>query len=374
MSRSPESANFVVQYANPDKGFVSTCQPASLFENHVVPDFTIAEELTLVTDYKELKKQGLSGVLHIVFRGSLTGLSVEDSIPQSMKSEGFYDQLHIFTPNDLLHPRFRTYLDTHPDYSISIEKNGTISAEIEKRLSNALKNRVGIILGGGPGHPEDSVYKPVIYALNNTAKNGTPIAGICLGQQLLGTMLHAMGKSEQVQEGIYELGSQVESITQEGKNHLLFKAFGDSIVVVHVNEFHWNPNNLPDTTILTRNARGEPSAITFPLDSSGQAITWQGHPEFPMKGNEHERTFEVEGKKITIPEGISPAYAGMVQFFVGSENRFRQFKDIYKMTREDLQNLVDARRLPAHPGKTFYGRIFQHFSNKRLYPERMANS
>ncbi len=341
-------------------------QPVNLFENQRLPRVSEDDSIGLLTDLQELERQGLDGVVHLVFRGTLTGLSVENSIPQNVKNQNLYQQLHILSPHDRIDPLHKLYIDTHPDNVVYVNEDGTISSEMQNRLATHLDHKVGIILGGGPGHPQEKIYTPVIKAVEAQAKQGTPLTGICLGHQLINEMNSPVTNSANFDQGSFEIGSQVEQITPEGQLHPIFQDMGNSVVVVHVNEYRSTYIDVDNAIVLTLNAEGKPSAQILSLAMEGQALTWQAHPEFPMKGIIDERSFEISGISVKISQNTSIPYAGLVQYYLASEERLQKFTKEYGLQPGNIQELLDPQRLKDHSGPLFYHRILKYMAKFQL--------
>lgn len=357
-------------------------QPPDIFSNNAhAPEFSVGEISDLNANFAELGKQGLGGVLHVIFRKSWTGASLAECIPLSIREE-HYQQLHILTHDDLKTigsvPPHQQYLQGHPDNYVVIGENGSISQSMWRRLTSMMHDRVGIILGGGPGHPADLVYKPILRAIKIPLLSGTPVSGICLGHEMITELLHRQRSVGQgVQGGYYELGSAVEKTTDLGKRHSVFSRFGEVVTVVHVNQYHAEyGQSLDCLNILATNAFGAPSAVEIKLALAGQALSWQAHPEFSMGGEgtgclTQDRTFAINGYRITIPKGTSIAYAGLVEHFVGSN--FDSLHNKYGLTIADVKNLVHPQRMVRRLGERFYGPLLSWMTKFRLDNQSKRN-
>lgn len=137
-------------------------------DNSHVSEFTASEKRALIENLGELKKMGLNGILHIVHRGSPTGILVQNSIPREIINRGFYHQLHyVTTRDDIFHnPAYRDYVNANRTCVIIVGEDGSISDRDQTQIRALLRDNVGIILGGGPGSPKDAAYRPLLTALD----------------------------------------------------------------------------------------------------------------------------------------------------------------------------------------------------------------
>lgn len=349
-------------------------QDLNLFnDNFHVRPFTVNEDYELLGHLYELSLQKKGKIAHFVFRGSLTGLSLEDSLPESVRR--FYQQIHFGMDDDLKeaakYPQYKEHLK-NPANRVVIDNNGGIDQSEYQNLVVALKNRSAIILGGGPGHPRDRFYRSFNLALEREVVMGATLIGICLGHQMIFNILGEVSKSygskkvSEVAGGYNEIGSQMEQVTEEGKNHPVFGRFGDMVNVVHVNEYHVSGAR---DKVLTTNALGEPSAYELQLGGIARAITWQAHPEFPMVGLGRQYQIGANGEFIqtTILEGTSIDYGGLSRW-LATGAKLEELSKKYDVMPEDIANLVDKRRLGKHLGVDFYGPALLYLvSQSKLY-------
>lgn len=309
--------------------------------SHVVPFSTQEEEQLLAV----VKKSGRP-ISHLIFNGSITGVSVAECIPQSLKDEGLYRQIHVATTGKDIDSAFpdahRDYIGNNPESLVEIGPNGGIHPRFKRRLEEVMVESPLVILGGGPGNPgEDKFFRPVIQAVEKGAKAGTPLIGICLGHQLIGQLWSQQKRfGKGVEGGYLELGAVTEFTTPKGQNHPVFGRFGERVTLVHFNEYHVDhpSGHTNHSAVLTINQAMKPSAIEFDLDKRRQALTWQGHPEVQIS----------QGSGLSIP------YAGLVSS-LSTEESLDNLQKKYDIEREDLTDLIAPQRIQKNLGKDFYG-------------------
>ena len=361
-----------VAFARRDSGSESTRELLADFShNENVVKFSIEDEDRLVADFRELASQGVGGVTHFVFGNSWTGVSVANSIPSSVKDSGFYRQVHVMSVgaseklSDV--PPNSEYIKDHPESLVVVGDDGKIADdEMARTLKEAFTNQAGIILGGGPGHPSDTVYLPVLRQIESGLKSGVSMTSICLGYEMLGEILldsHGLGKGSQ--EGVYQVGSTVTRMTKEGQGHEVFGRLGEQVTVVHVNQYRWVAGKGIDQygEVLAIDSLGDLTAVEL----GNNVLSWQAHPEFPMIGSgsgysQKSEEFPVKCggriETVVIPKGTSEAYAGLVRDFLGKQ--FEAFSKEYDFTIEDLRELLLTERLAPHLGVDFYGPVLSY--------------
>jgi len=350
-----------------------------------VEDFISASEVTSRIPFTEEDQQelyerieasdpfGKHPIVHLVFQSTWTGAGIADSIPSNLKESERYQQLHILTPNQLASisevPPHKAYLEAHPDAFVVVNTDGSIMENDRIKLQKTLMNSMGVIAGGGPGHPYDPIYAPVLKALESVANEGIPITGVCLGHELMGYMLTDKSSTGVVPHG-YAVGTAVESSTDIGKQHEVISRLGDLATIVHVNEYEWkNPEKIPGVRPLMQNLKGEATALDLTLRYAAQAITIQGHPEFAIMGKgpgytEDQKTVDFNGTQLVFPRGISMAYLGLVQYAILP--RYEILQKQYGMDMEDIKELILPERIAAqHLGKDFYGPILKYMVDFR---------
>jgi anthranilate/para-aminobenzoate synthase component II len=349
-------------------------------ENNPV-EFTAEEEVELIDKYAELEKSGLHGVLHIIHKGSPTGDMIAEVLPKKWR-EKYYHRLHIVQDDGLGYKKgsISSSNTKQDDIIVSISKDGKINSTNKKLLEDALRNRVGIISGGGPGSPNEAFFIPLINEMEKALKSKTPAAGICLGHQLYGKIVLEMQKQQEaVSYGYLEGATSIENITPEGKDNALFQRLGEKFNALSFNELHVVvPNEYLNKTtfakVLTRsNATNYPTSLSINADIPDQIITTQRHPEFGMLGTEEQilkedqKFYLPSGTEVIVPAGCHPHLIMLAKYFTAYYN---ELKGKYHFTEKDIQELFLKERMSTSLGKNFYGPLVNYFAdiiNKQYY-------
>ncbi len=341
-------------------------------ENHPV-EFGAKDEKELIQDFEELSKRGLRGVLHLIHRGSVTGDMVTASLPSKWReTEGFYQRLHILKTRTKISPE-----KIRPgDEVVYIDQDGEVSQENQEKLDGLFQDRVGIILGGGPGSPKETIYKPVLGMVERALKTKTPLGGICLGHQLFGELMLAWKRGEEGTAGGYQEGlTSVERVTPEGLKHAVFGRLGPEFTTVSFNSYHVvvpNPERdiQPFGKVITRSkATHYPSSLSWDAEREGQLLSTQRHPEIGMLGRAGEILLEdatldfPSGNKLIIPAGSHPHMLTLGKVIAGG---FNELSEKYGVTEEDARDLFHQDRLSTHLGVDFYGPLLKYLANFRL--------
>lgn len=338
-------------------------------DNSHVLNFSQSDERSLMARLREREREGMSGIIHVIHRGSPTGESVYDALPAALRKSSLYHPVHIATPKDVKkleqHPLYKHQIDHGGKGTlVVVGEDGSIDTEYRKKLHEAFANPIGIVLGGGPGSATDPVYRPLLQYLEKPLSRGVPVAGLCLGHQELGHMVAlagGMGSGLEKQLS-YELGPGIEIMTERGKRQAVFTTLGDAVTVMHVNHDQINlSNKLPaGVDVLARSASGRPSALLLDFSRPNQAITFQPHAEFQMRGrgkgySQTSEHFVLDDKAIDIPPGTHIATRMLIKKYIGDPDSFKRLARQYNLTAADVQNMLHPSRLVSHLGRRFFG-------------------
>lgn len=341
-------------------------------------EFNESDEDSLMGKYEELEKRGLKGVLHVIHQETPSSELLLRSLPEKWKKK-YYHRLHIISDESAAgySKELTSGIIRPEDDVVGISKDGIISLANKKRLEEALKNRVGVISGGGPGNPKDPFYLPLLKAMEKGLREKTPGAGICLGHQLYGELiLNSLRKeSEGVVPGYLEGTTSIESVTDEGKKNKVFEKLGDQFTVASFNEYHLvvpvqKRDEFSHGKVLTRNmATDYPTSLSLHGEVEDQVITTQRHPEIGMKGAGEDVILEDKkfnlpsGKEIIIPAGNHTDMLLLAKYFVFNYDKLNKK---YGFTEEDIQDLFIKERMATHLGKNFYGPLLGYMADLRL--------
>lgn len=367
---------FFKEKKNPDeKSEKISLKVKQFIENNPVK-FSESEEEKLINEYEKLESQGLHGIIHVIHQGSSTAGMIKRELPPRFK-EKYYHRVHILRTEDL---ETQSHFVEKGDMVVSISRDGTINAENQKILDNALRDRVGIMAGGGAGSPKDPIYQPLLKALEKEIQRGTPGLGICLGHQLFGELI--MNIREKVTKGVvggyFEGPISREKVTNEGKKHSVFERFGDGFNTGSWNQFHLvvpeevarEKDVFNQGRVLTRSeATNYPTSLELRGAKERQLITIQRHPEFRIKdaGQDYEAKILnfSDGSELILPPGSSPDLIKWAKDMV-SEPDFSDFNLKYGITQEDIRKIFSKDIPTKNLGKDFYGPMLDYMARFRL--------
>ncbi len=328
-------------------------------DNKHIQKVTVSQTRGLLEDLNELKLRGFGGILHVVNGLTWTGVSIAESIPESIRNNPeLYRQVHILTPAhldklDSVLPHAE-YIRKYPESAVIINPDGSIIRESKVKLERLFRSPTGIILGGGDGHPGDGVYRPLLEQVYKSIKSKTPITAICLGHQMIGDILGGEFRNGEVIGGFFQLGSQNVHVLEDGKKQEVFKRLGDNFTSVFVNKLHYrfDKDKPPFIRVLAEDIAKNPVALEIDGEKEGQIITAQFHPEF----------FMVD--KISSSKSVHPALKGLVQDLL--TRQMGSLKRTYDFKMTDLLDLIDERRLFPHLGKRFFSPAISWMAKMRL--------
>ncbi len=341
-------------------------------------EFSEDEESQLMDSYSQLESQGLNGVVHIIHQGSATGEMVARELPSSFK-EKYYHRLHIIKAENR---ESQSGFVREGDTVVYISQDGSIDKENKEMLEDTLKDRVGIISGGGDGSPKDRIYIPLLNALEREIESNTPSAGICLGHQLYGELILSMRNkaTEGTMPGYLEGVTSMERITNNGKENPIFSRLGERVNIVSLNMFHLvmpkgtesGQDVFPHGKVLTRSEATEyPTSLELRGVEEGQIITTQRHPEVGMWGFGEDVIFKDEiinlpsGSKLVVPAGSHPDMIKFAKYFT-PKPILEFLGQKYGITEEDIQNMFVKERMTKHLGKDFYGPMLNYLADYRF--------
>ncbi|MBL7150480.1 hypothetical protein ISS86_00940 [Candidatus Microgenomates bacterium] len=371
-----EPKEVAVAFPKTESGFERVVLPLSEFVDRNQPTpFTLEDEKRLCIDFGELKETGVHGVVHIVNQLTESGLMIARAMPPSLINEGHYVQVHYVPDRDLKRVSkgpFGGYLEEYPERMIVVTTPEEGKAYLEKSEKEKLERllsvpRVGVIIGGGRGVAGKDLFAPLMMTIEEPLKQGTPMAGICLGFQEFAKMLdwRLTGKR------YWEIGSQVETVTEQGKLHPVFMPLGDAFVAVASNKWLVAfSEGLGDSfefgKVLARGSRKQPTGLALKFEEDQQVVGIQRHPEWGMKG-ESKKEVVVQLKddgKVKLPAGLSPDMIYLIQNLIAPH--FKTWQENYGLTADDVRDMVLPERLPQNIGKEFYGWLLQFFADFRL--------
>jgi len=373
MPKSPESVG--VQFPEAKEGAEKTMLELQEFVENNPAEFTREDEKKLMENYAELEKRGLNGVVHLIHRGSPTGDWITDCLPKEWKKK-YYQRVHIL-PDDKDVRMSISSKTQEGDEIVYMGEDGSISRENAQKLESLLRDRVGILLGGGPGTPKDKFYIPLLDALEKELKRKTPGAGICLGHQLWGELMLYMQRKEGggVVPGYFEAITTVEEVTPEGKKNPVFARLGDKFTTATFNEYHLMVSQEEEDVrdygkVMTRNkATGYPGSLTLNAEVPDQVITTQRHPEIGMLGQRGEILLQDQelilpnGNKIIVPKGLHPHILALAGYFI---DHYDDLALKYGFTEKDVQDLFRKERMSKHLDQDFYGPLIGYMAKLRM--------
>lgn len=330
-------------------------------------------------EFKEHEKSP-KPIVHLTFgTGTVTGVMITESIPEEFQE--FYERIAIVpvkSKMDLdknLSAERKKLKETAPERIIFLQEDGTILNEDNIKLTNTLKGRAGIIIGGGPYSPGDPVYKPVIRALGDQLeKEPTTIGGICLGHQLMGLLMGAK-RGTYVKDEWTEHGPAIEEVTDKGRQHPITGRFGKSYVSVMAHDYEIDfPDAQSYYEVLTKSlATNEPISVSY-NEKGIRAITSQSHHEWgialssdpsPVVGPVY---VEVKGKRIQILKEGERAHHDMIYQAKYLAEDFSELSKILPDFSEkvfvDLLN--PARVMAKNLGGNFFGPLIMEMAKNKL--------
>ncbi len=141
----------------------------------------------------------------------------------------------------------------HPSYIAEYARDRNIGIDIvklwEPHTMPDLKAYDGLIVLGGPmaAYEEYPGKQEELAALREHSTE-LPMLGICLGAQLLGSVLGAkVFRHEHDGRHVKEIGHYNVALTEEGKRHQLFKGFPEELTVL---QWHGDTFDVPDEALL----------------------------------------------------------------------------------------------------------------------------
>jgi anthranilate/para-aminobenzoate synthase component II len=314
--------------------------------NKEVRPYTEEEAHETLERLEELKKSGMKGLIYVVQSGFASDF-VMNEIPAELRP--FIEEIYykVADQDIKINPKFE-------DNIIQVDINGQIEVSDQEKMDNLFRDRMGVLLGGGPHYPTDSCRTPILNSLEKTIKFGTPLVGICLGHQDLG---HLAGY--QLVPGMANLGPQIELPTDEAKKHPVYSRLGNKFGSNAMNTAVIIPGE--NAKILSRGLSigGHPVAIEYDnFEYEGQAFSTQHHPEISVgtgfeneKFTTEEKTIELDGEKIIIPRGVS---FGILKFTELAISAWEKFKKT-GMTPHDIQDIMNPLRAYPTLGRNFIG-------------------
>jgi len=375
MSKNPESVGVQFPEAREGEETKKVMLELKEFTENNPVEFTKEDEAKLMEDYDELEKMGLHGVAHLIHRGSLTGDWVTESLPQAWV-EKFCQRIHVFPDNEDVRVANSSQI-REGDQIVYMGEDGSISGENANKLESLLRDRVGILLGGGPGTPKDSFYLPLLKAMEKELKNKTSGAGICLGHQLWGELMLRMQRqeSEGVVPGYLEAITTKEEVTHEGQKNPVFGKLGNEFTTATFNQYHLMVSPSAEDVrdygkVMTRSkATGYPASLSLDAEVPGQVLTTQRHPEIGMLGQEGAILLEEQklilpsGNEIIVPKGLHPHILALAGYFI---DHYDDLAIKYGFSEKDVQDLFLKERMAKHLDKDFYGPLLRYMAELRL--------
>lgn len=337
--------------------------------NADVEPYTAQEAQVTAEKLTELCRTGLDGILHIV-TSPTTSQYVRQAMPQELRPflhELYYKMSGV---NERLQP--------DPEFSagegavININKDGTFASdEDEKNLYRLLRDRVGFLIGGGPGYPQDSTRRPLLRALEEPLKSGTGVCGVCLGHQ---DVAEIMGLP--FVPGVINVAQQIEHPTTAGKTHPVVGRLGESFGAMMFNSgvVVVNQDQARDwlhVLSMSQSAGGRPVTLGYDVEHKDQIITSQAHQEIPVgPDNDVElltqsEDIDVPGEKekVHIPKGTPNGVAQIVRYSV--EYWEQLFKPV-GLKVEDVQAILNKERLYPRLGRNYFGPVMDMLASNAL--------
>jgi len=335
--------------------------------NREVAPYTEEEERETEEKLRELRRGELRGILHMVTSPGTAAL-VRQAIPERLRSyiqEAYYQV------------EGRPPVQTVPEFEgniIHAGKNGEMSEEDAAKLIGLLKDRVGILLGGGPGYPTEASRTPLLRALEAPIQKNASVGGLCLGHQDLGVL-----SGGELVRGVVDAGPQIEQATEAGKTHQVISRLagpqGDAAFGAQMfNTAVIIPGETATVLSEGMSTGHKPISVSYTLDRPGQGFGTQGHPEIPAgtpyqkeEVLQEDRVLELEGERIIIPRGTTEGMAWIVKF--ATDQGWSLFKEL-GMTPEDVRGLVDRHRAYPTLGRNFIGPMIDWMATRRLKEQR----
>ena len=346
-----------------DEARVLTELEAFFGANQEVKPYT--EDEARETERKlELLKEayGLDGVLGVV-TSPFTQTYVRKAMPPNIRKRFFTEMYYQVgdRPVQIL-PEFA-------QNTIHVGEDGSISGEDRQRMEDLLRNRVGLLVGGGPGYPTDVSRTPLLLAIEQALRDKTAAAGLCLGHQ---DLAHLAGFD--LVPGSVSAGAQVETPTAAGRQHPVVGRLGERIGAVAFHSAEVQYKQGAGVTILSTGAStgGAPVSLLYgsAFEAPDQVMSTQHHPEVDtgvVPGQNVELTpteeiLDVEGKRLVIPAGIPVGQAAIVRYGASNWEKFRAIG----MRPEDLQDVIRPERLFPLLGRNFIGPTIDWLATTRL--------
>ena len=121
----------------------------------------------------------------------------------------------------------------------------------------------GLLVGNGPGDP--ATLRAVVDSLKDSQKRGTPVLGICLGQQLLAEARGA--RTFKLKFG--HRGQNKPAVFPDGRSYILSENHGYAV----------DPASLKGTGLLPWAYNPDDGTLEGMRDARGRVLALQGHPE-----------------------------------------------------------------------------------------------
>lgn len=334
--------------------------------NKDVQEYTAEEEEATARKLEELhRKKGLEGILHVVTSPG-TAAMMRQAIPPALREH--FTEMYYQVEG-------RRAVQTDPAFVenlINVSQTGDLSPEDEEKMARLMANRVGMLIGGGPGYPDEPSRTPFLRALEKPVGENTSIVGACLGNQDLGVFAGG-----ELMRGVVDAGPHIERATDAGKIHPV-----TSRLVGPSGEGRFGSQMFNTAVVIppeTATVLGEgvstfhrPVTTSYKLDQEDQGLGAQGHAEIPAgtpyKPEErltYERIIPLDGEQIVIPAGTTEAMAWMVQFGISAWDTFKAVG----MTPADMQALVHEARAYPTLGRNFIGPAIDWMAKRRLKSE-----
>lgn len=310
-------------------------------------------------------------IVHIAFGAKLgNDNKVTNSIPDNIEKL-FYEKVIITVDEEMnnLSEDRKKILETKPQNFIIVSNNGEITAENWQKLNRLLKDRTGIIIGGGAHSPEHPRYIPLLKAMENLLENEpTTVGGICMGHELMAMIMGFRIKNEW-----HEQGPTVEEITKKGQNDPIFKRFGKSIIVAMLHEYAVMFPEGENYQILSRSAATGETGSTKYLEKGSSIYTTQWHPEFGLAIKEGEPTItgpldiKIAGKPISILEEGQSAHRDLKQlaeYYIDDYPNWS--KKLQNFSLNDIKKMFNHNLLKPALTKDFFGPLIMQMAKNKL--------